>query len=138
MTLKLFEDLAKSANEKGWLVLNCFQFGVNAWRCNLQRRSESGATEEIFTAFGDGKTPSEALRATMFNMENAVPRKDLTRKARGPAPDNKAPKLTPQQQEAQNIRLLEGSDVAKHFVAATDELLAVIAELRDAGTRSHD
>lgn len=70
--VKLFEELAQAANAKGWFVLNCFQFANFSWRCNLQQKAETGATRNVFSQYADGRTPSEALRACMANMESGT------------------------------------------------------------------
>lgn len=86
---KSVEELFSEINASGWMVLNLFQFGPSLWRCNLQKRSESGGSVDFYTEYADGANPREAITAAIINTAQPRNNKGAMRTGRGPAPDNK-------------------------------------------------
>lgn len=81
-----FYTRAQEINRKGWFVLNCFQI-AGQWRVNLQKRTENGATLDIFSEYGDAETPVDALNVAFKNAGSRYPDVDK------PGATRAAPKL---------------------------------------------
>lgn len=65
-----FFDYVRDLNAKNWTVLNCFQYGNGSlvrWRVNLQKRTETGTTVNVFTEFSDNADPLEAMKGAFVN-----------------------------------------------------------------------
>lgn len=77
-TTRTTDDLIAEINKRGWTVLNLFQLGKSqpkmSWRCNLQRWTANGASENYFSEFADAYTMEDALAAALAN---TLGRKDI-------------------------------------------------------------
>lgn len=103
--MKTVEQLFQEVNNASWLVLNLFQLTPKRWRCNLQKRSQNGATLEYFTEFAEGRTAAEAVQAAIFNTDQPRNNKGAMRTGRGPPPDDKATTIVVSFTSAQDRKL---------------------------------
>jgi len=64
MTPSSLDTLLTEISERGWLVNNLFQSSTGDWQANLR-------TNFLYTQYGTGPTPSEALSRAIDAIETA-------------------------------------------------------------------
>ena len=112
------EAIIKELNLTGWLVLNLFQYSQTQWGCRLQKKTNNGVSQDVFTEICQGTTPVDALQAALFNSRQARNNPSKPSKIGKGAVSKAAPGLTVEQtlSIANSCRALR--DAFEHYRSA--------------------